>query len=49
MIAGKGGLQSRPAARDQATAARLQGVINTELEAARRQIAYAAGSSPAAR
>lgn len=42
-------LQAAAAARDQATAARLQGEINSELEAARRQIAYAAGWSPAVR
>jgi hypothetical protein len=42
-------LQAAAEARDDATAAGLQGRINTELEAARRQIAYAAGWPPAAR
>lgn len=42
-------LQAAAEARDDATAARLQGNINTELEAARGQIAYAAGWPPAAR
>ena len=42
-------LQAAATARDDATAAGLQGKINTELEAARRQIAYAAGWPPAAR
>ena len=42
-------LQAAATARDDATAARLQGEINTELEAAREQIAYAAGWPPAAR
>ena len=41
-------LQASAEARDDATAARLQGGINTELEAARRQIAFAAGWPPAA-
>ena len=41
-------LQAAAEARDDATAARLQGGINTELEAARRHIAYAAGWPPAA-
>ena len=36
-------------AHDDATAAGLQGPINSELEAAREQIAYAAGWPPAAR
>ena len=42
-------LQAAAAARDDATAAGLQGQINTELEAARTQIAYAAGWQPATR
>ena len=42
-------LQAAAEARDDATAAGLQGPINTELEAAREQIAYAAGWPPAAR
>jgi hypothetical protein len=42
-------LQAAADARDDATAAGLQGRINTELEAARRQIAYAAAWPPAAR
>ncbi|MEI7744111.1 MAG: hypothetical protein WCK58_10235 [Chloroflexota bacterium] len=42
-------LQAAADAHDDATAARLQGGINTELEAARRQIAYAAGWPPAAK
>ena len=42
-------LQAAAEARDDATAAGLQGRINTELEAARLQIAYAAGWPPAAR
>jgi hypothetical protein len=42
-------LQAAAEARDDATAAGLQARINTELEAARRQIAYAAGWPPAAR
>ena len=42
-------LQAAATAHDQATAAGLQGGINTELEAARRQIAYAAAWPPAAR
>ena len=42
-------LQAAAEARDGATAAGLQGQINTELEAARRQIAYAAAWPPAAR
>jgi hypothetical protein len=42
-------LQAAATARDDATAAGLQGRINTELEAARRQIAFAAGWPPAAR
>jgi hypothetical protein len=42
-------LQAAADARDDATAAGLQGQINTELEAARQQIAYAAGWPPAAR
>ena len=42
-------LQAAAQARDDATAARLQGEINTELEAARGQIAFAAGWKPAAR
>ena len=42
-------LQAAAEARDGATAAALQGPINAELEAAREQIAYAAGWPPAAR
>jgi hypothetical protein len=42
-------LQAAAEARDDATAAGLQGGINTELDAAREQIAYAAGWPPAAR
>ena len=42
-------LQAAAEARDDATAAGLQGPINSELEAAREQIAYAAGWPPAAR
>ena len=42
-------LQAAAEAHDAVTAARLQLGINTELEAARRQIAYAAGWPPAAR
>jgi len=42
-------LQAAAETRDDATAAGLQGPINTELEAARQQIAYAAGWPPAAR
>lgn len=42
-------LQAAAEARDDASAAGLQGRINTELEAARGQIAYAAGWPPAAR
>jgi hypothetical protein len=42
-------LQAAAEARDDATAAGLQGQINTELEAAREQIAYAAVWPPAAR
>ena len=42
-------LQAAAEARDDATAAGLQGRINTELEAAREQIAFAAGWKPAAR
>ena len=42
-------LQAAAEARDDATAARLRGGINTELEAAREQIAFAAGWKPAAR
>jgi opacity protein-like surface antigen len=42
-------LQAAADARDDATAARLQGEINTELEAARQQIASAAGWPPASR
>jgi hypothetical protein len=42
-------LQAASETRDQATAARLQGAINTELEAARQKIAYAAAWPPAAR
>jgi hypothetical protein len=42
-------LQAAAEAHDDATAAGLQGPINTELEAARAQIAYAAGWPPAAR
>ena len=42
-------LQAAAEAGDGATAAGLQGPINTELEAARKQIAYAAGWPPATR
>jgi len=42
-------LQAAADARDNATAARLQGEINTELEAARQQIASAAAWPPASR
>jgi hypothetical protein len=42
-------LQAAATAREDATAAGLQGRINTELEAAREQIAYAAAWPPAAR
>ena len=42
-------LQAAAEARDDATAAGLQGPINTELEAGREQIAFAAGWPPAAR
>jgi hypothetical protein len=42
-------LQAAAVARDDATAAGLQGSINTELEAARAQVAYAAAWPPAAR
>jgi hypothetical protein len=42
-------LQAAAKAHDDATAARLQGQINTELEGARLQIAYAAGWPPASR
>jgi hypothetical protein len=42
-------LQAAAEARDGAAAAGLQGRINTELEAARRQIAYAGAWPPAAR
>jgi hypothetical protein len=42
-------LQAAAEAGDGATAAELQGPINTELEGAREQIAYAAGWPPAAR
>jgi hypothetical protein len=42
-------LQAAAEARDDATAARLRGAINSELEAARLQIAFAAAWPPAAR
>ena len=42
-------LQVAAEARDDATAAGLQGLINNELDAAREQIAFAAGWPPAAR
>ena len=42
-------LQAAADARDEATAAGLEDRINTELETAREQIAYAAGWPPAAR
>lgn len=42
-------LQAAADARDEATATRLQGEINTELEAARQQIASAGGWAPATR
>lgn len=42
-------LQAAAEAGDDATAAKLKGAINTELEAARLQIAFAAGWPPAAR
>lgn len=42
-------LQAAAEARDAATAASLQASINGELEAARKQIAYAGGWPPAAR
>lgn len=42
-------LQAAAEAHDDATATRLEHEINTELEAARRQIAYAASWPPASR